>query len=942
MENIEKQTLEYVSLHDYAQNSFIYNDYCERKKVSTDIIENLLTCDEFYFSVAFITSGGLEPLKQALEMADARGVKGKILTTNYLTFTQPQALKDLTKLKNIEVKMFYLNSDSKVGFHTKGYIFKKGDTYTTIVGSSNITGAALSQNKEWNSLFRGKKDNKAISDILNEFENMFKKADPLSEVLEKYENEYKTQIVIRKEKEKTTVSIFEPNSMQKNFINSLNNYINNGAKRGLLVSATGTGKTFASAFGIKYLKAFEPNKVLFIAHRDKILRQSKDTYEKVFDKENKTFGFLIGSEKDIKDKNFIFASFATIYKKENLELFKTDEFDFIIIDEVHKVGENHYQDIINYFTPKFLLGMSATPDRTDGYDLYKPFHNNIIFEINLMHALDLDLLTPFNYFGISDLIVDGKLIDDVSDFNLLTSDERIKHILKESDYYGFSGDKLRALVFAPTIEIGKEITRKLVEQGKRAVFVCGSDSKDTRDKYIKRLEAKESPDSIDFLVSVDILNEGVDIPSVNQVILLRPTKSSIIFLQQIGRGLRKFINKEFVVILDFIGNYKGNFNIVKAFNKGRWTKSNAAKTVSEILPALSSISFDEVAKESIFRSIDTANINGKKEIYLTYLDVKQRLNHIPNLIELYEHSNLSINVFLSEQIFFSYYEFLITKDEDFKKGPKLNKVEENLLSYFSKYVFDGKRKCDLDLVNSFINNGSYKLSNAEINNKNFLVTLKEFIEMHTVSIKNKLSFAGFSADNKEILINNDFKNALNNDLFVSFMKDGLNYGYKINKEVYNSSNDLVLNHKYTRNEIARIVNLPRNNISTMNGYQIYEKQGIIPVFINYEKQKDDIKYQDKFLSESLLTWSSRPATIDSPSIKKIIDLVSSKKCKLSIFVQRSNIRQDGYYYLGEAKILSFTNFFNEDTKKTVVHFELKLDTPVRKDIYDYLTLNNGL
>ena len=230
-----------------------------------------------------------------------------------------------------------------------------------------------------------------------------------------------------------------PNEMQRQFIYNINKLIKQNEKRGLLISATGTGKTFASAFAVKEIKNFKVNKLLFIAHRETILKQSLNTFNLVFNDSNVKTALFTGNSKDIDGSNFIFASYSLIQKSEYLTKFKPDEFDMIIIDEVHRVGENHYQDIINYFKPKFLLGMSATPDRTDNYDIYSLFDHNIIYEIRLMDALNLNLLTPFNYFGISDLEVNGIKIDDYSDFNLLTSEERVKHIIEESEYYGFSG-----------------------------------------------------------------------------------------------------------------------------------------------------------------------------------------------------------------------------------------------------------------------------------------------------------------------------------------------------------------------------------------------------------------------------------------------------------------------------------------------------------------------
>lgn len=941
-ENFTELVQSYFDEQNYAVNDFVYNDSEEQRKVSTEIIKNLETCDEFYFSVAFITESGLVQLKQAIKEALKRGVKGKILTTNYLTFSEPKALSDLLKLPNVETRMYYLTKEDQIGFHTKGYIFKKGDKYNVIIGSSNITSKALNINKEWNSLISGTPENKAIINVLKEFNSMFEKGTPLKDVIDNYKAEYDSKLIVKTENNVNKYIKLTPNEMQRQFIFNINELIKQNQKRGLLISATGTGKTFASAFAVKEIESFKVNRLLFIAHRETILKQSLNTFNLVFNDSNVKTALFTGNNKDIEGANFIFASYSLIQKREYLTKFKPDEFDMIIIDEVHRVGENHYQDIINYFKPKFLLGMSATPDRTDNYDIYSLFDHNIIYEIRLMDALNLNLLTPFNYFGISDLEINGVKIDDYSDFNLLTSDERVKHIIEESEYYGFSGNRIKGLIFVNKIDVGEEIANKLNKFGKKTLFLSGSDSPEKRENAIKRLEEdKYTENSLDYIITVDIFNEGVDIPSVNQIILLRPTKSSIIFIQQIGRGLRKFKNKEFLVILDFIGNYKENFNIVKAFNKYKWNKGNATKTVNEVLPGLSSISFDKISKELIFKSIDNAKINTKKEIYSNYLDVKNRLNHIPTLLELDKFSTTPVNVFLDDQIYRSYYDLLLEKEEIDSKLEYLNLKERALLSYFSKYVFDGKRKCDIELVEHLCFNGTYKLKNPLSKNDFMYKIYEEFISMSSFTNKNKWTFARFSEENDEIIANSELLEIMKNPVFVKYLKDGLEYAKYSNKMNYKDSDYFVLNEKYTRVDVSRIANLSRNDVNTIYGYRIKKAQGITPIFINYSKQENDIKYQDHFISPSVINWSSRSnLTLDSNEIKTLIECSKNDTAKLQLFIQKSNlkmIKDDGYYYLGEATILDAQNFIDPETNKKLVHFKLLLQNPVRYDIYEYLT-----
>ena len=950
---IYKDVNEFVD-RTYLKNSFIYNDPKESQQVLKEIQYHLSICDEFYFSVAFINDGGINKLKLPLKEAMERGVKGKIVTTNYLTFSDPKALTFLLNYcPNIETKMCYLTKNDKFGFHTKGYIFKEKDKYVALIGSSNITSSALTINKEWNSEIVGKEDSPVIKNILLEFNKMFNEAYPLKDIIERYKRDYEASLVIRQKideesKPVTKIHIFEPNSMQKSVIFRANELINSGEKRGLLISATGTGKTFASAFLTKYIEKFEVKKLLFIVHRETILGQAKNTFDLVFDDKIKS-AIYSGVKKDIDDKDFIFASYSLLIKenvidgekKKNFERFAKDEFDLIIIDEVHRVGENHYQDIINYFKPKFLLGMSATPDRSDGYDLYSLFDHNIIYEIRLMDALDLNLLTPFNYFGIKDITVGGKILGDTSDFNLLTADERVKHILEEAEYYSYSGKRSKGLIFVSRQDIGKELSLKMNKLGKRTIFLDASSSMKEREEAIKKLESDSlnKEETLDYILTVDIFNEGVDIPGINQIILLRPTKSAIIFIQQIGRGLRKFPGKEYLVILDFIGNYKGNFNIAKALNKGKLTKGEMAKTINEVLPGEATINFDKVAKENIFNSIEKASINTKKEVYENYIDVFNRLNHIPSLIEIDKNSSLSARVFLDYKVFDSYYEFLASK-EIIKDT--LNEEEKAVLKFLSRTIFDGKRHLEIDVLTDLIKFGESELR-EEILKKDYMpLRIDEFLLTNVSGVEIALGKVDLSL--KKVIISQKFKEMLNDHTFKKYLEEGISYAYYANEKYYDNLDYFKLYEKYSRFDVARIANLGRNNVSTMYGYAIKEKEGVVPIFIDYHKGKDAIQYDDHFLDNRHLIWSSRVVSNSRTTneINKMIELLKENKIKLLIFVQKSNlkmVKDEGFYYLGEASILNpeETPKPNKDGKPCY-HFLLKLEKSIPNDIYEYLTL----
>ena len=962
LNEIKDAYLKTSNLIDESRNrsAFIYNDFSESRQVLKEILYHLSLCDEFYFSVAFINGSGLEKLKLALKEVVERGVKGKIISTNYLSFSDPKSLKFLDDNfdGNIETRMYYLTSEDKIGFHTKGYIFKEGEKYVAIIGSSNITASALMTNKEWNSEISGNLEDKVIKNILFEFNKMFDKARPLKEVLERYQLEYEANIRVRNEVNKknqieTKIYSFQPNSMQKQVIFNTNELINAGEKRGLLISATGTGKTFASAFLTKGIEKFKVNNLLFIVHRETILKQAKKTFDLVFDNQIKS-GIYTGKSKDIDDKNFIFASYSTLIqtreidgvKVKDYKRFKQDQFDLIIIDEVHRVGDNHYQEIFDYFKPKFLLGMSATPDRTDGYDLYKLFDHNIIYEIRLLDALDLNLLTPFDYFGIKDITVRGQLIDDESDFNLLTSDERIKHILKEAKFYSYSGDRVRGLIFVSNVKIGKELSRKMNEKGLKTIFLDGSNSQKERDEAILKLESrsKNKEETLDYILTVDIFNEGVDIPSINQIILLRPTKSAIIFVQQIGRGLRKFVGKDYLVILDFIGNYKGNFKIAKAFNKGKTTKDVVIKTINDILPGEATINFDKVAKERIFDSIEKARINTKEEIYNDYLDLKNRLNHLPSLIEVDKFSTLSPSVFLDLKVFKSFYDFLYEKNFI---NEVLNEKEKLVLRYLSHSIFDGKRKLEIDVLAGLVNQGEFNLTNEILAKPYMASRIDEFL--CTDNNDKPISLGKVDEINQKVIINNEFKTLLLNKTFKKYIDEGIEYAFYRNANQYDSLSSLKLYEKYSSFDITRLTNLSRKDKSTFYGYQVKEKEGVIPLLINYKKGNDDIQYEDHFIDSQHLLWSSREVdqrkhnyTKELNTINKIKRLLKEEKAELLVFVKKSNLKainENTFYYLGRAKILNIDSETSLNSKGLLCyHFLLELEKPVPNDIYDYLTL----
>jgi HKD family nuclease len=407
---------------------FISNNYKNGRKVLSSIEDELLVCEEFYISVAFITMSGITPLLQTFEKLEKRNIRGRILTTDYLNFSEPKALSKLRELKNIELKM-YMTDGAEEGFHTKGYIFKKEEIFRIIIGSSNMTMSALTKNKEWNARIVSAEQGEYTNEILEEFFQLWdsecaKKYDDFIETYTLNYNIIKKQQKIAKESNIPSIEVYKlkPNFMQREFVSSLQKIREAGEKKALLISATGTGKTYASAFA---LREENHQKVLFIVHREQIAKQAMKSYKNVFGK-TKTFGLLSGSSKEFK-ADYLFSTMQMISKAEVRRQFRPDEFQMIVIDEAHHAGASSYRSIMEYFKPEFWLGMTASPERTDNFDVYRAFDNNIAYEIRLQQALEENLLCPFHYFGITDLMGNGESAGEemgLKDFNRLTSDER--------------------------------------------------------------------------------------------------------------------------------------------------------------------------------------------------------------------------------------------------------------------------------------------------------------------------------------------------------------------------------------------------------------------------------------------------------------------------------------------------------------------------------------
>lgn len=454
-----------------------FNDYKRRMNLAFEITKRLKECDYFEFSVAFISESGLAVLKQILLNLKEKGVKGRIITSTYLGFNAPKMFKQLLSFTNIEVRIF---EQEHCGFHPKGFIFHTGDHRDIIVGSSNLTQTALESNQEWDLFFTSHENGELASQVSNEFDIQWELSTPLTnEWIESYKETYVKPVRPTSAQSSKTI---KPNKMQEEALKSLKNLRDNNKDKALLISATGTGKTFLSAFDVR---RFKPKRLLFVVHRRNIAEAALRSFKYLIP--NVSMGIFSGNTKET-DSDFIFSTVQTIHKKEYREMFNRDAFDYIIIDEVHRAGAQSYQDIVDYFKPKFLLGMSATPERSDDFDIYEMFDHNIAYEIRLIQAMEYNLLCPFHYYGITDMTIDGIEIDDKSEFNILTSELRVDYIIEKINEYGYSGDRIHGLIFCSRKDECEKLSQLFNMRGYKTIALTGDSSEEMRQKAIDSLE----------------------------------------------------------------------------------------------------------------------------------------------------------------------------------------------------------------------------------------------------------------------------------------------------------------------------------------------------------------------------------------------------------------------------------------------------------------------
>lgn len=617
--------------------------------------------DEIIMNVSFIRDSGIKLLIDELKEAKEKGKKIKILTSDYMRVTEPNALYRLLEVGGVKI----FNNPSNKSFHSKTYIFKRENQFEIYIGSSNISYSALITGVEWNYNFIKEKDAE-VAEILEEFGELYEKNsfELTLEWVREYEKRYRKNEYgeLFDKDEKLENREIEPIKFQIPALYELSKTREEGYKKALVIVGTGLGKTYLSVFDSK---AF--NKILFIAHRDEILRGARKSFQSFYG-DKKTYGFFNGTEKE-NNKDIVFASISTLSKDEYLNetWFSKKSFDYIVVDEFHHSSSKSYLKVLNYFEPEFLLGLTATPDRNDNGDIYKLCDYNIAYECDFRVGINNGWLVPFEYFGIYD-DTDYSLIpwrsgkyDLLALENALIVEKRVKNIFKKYMEYR----KNFTVGFCASINHCKVMNEYFRKKGIKSEIIIGDTPIVKRQEIIERFQQKK----IEVIFTVDIFNEGVDIPCIDTLLFLRPTLSYTIFIQQLGRGLRTFDGKDKLRVLDFVGNYKGA-ELRPAFLTGEYKREKSSINVIDknyLLPEGCSTEFDFKLIE-YFEKLKRKNIKQEELVKLDYQKLMEVLEKIPTIMETYTFGEIPVHMYI--KTFKSWYNFQ-------KEIGVLNKQQKN-------------------------------------------------------------------------------------------------------------------------------------------------------------------------------------------------------------------------------------------------------------------------
>jgi superfamily II DNA or RNA helicase len=895
--------------------------------LESELRKEILSSDEIDLLVSFIKWKGIRILERELKEFTDRGGKLRVITTTYIGATDAKAVEFLSSLKNTEVKVSYNTGNERL--HAKAYLFQRETGFHTgYIGSSNFSRSALTDGLEWNL----KITTKEVGHIIDKFKKTFEAYWQNSE-FELYDNTIDSKKLVEALKQGKTskeytfaTSYFDikPFHYQSEILEKLEveRSIHNRF-RNLLVAATGTGKTVISAFDYKNFRSKnKSSKLLFVAHRKEILQQAKATFQGVLKENN--FGDLWVDGLEPTSNEYVFASVQTLNNRLKEIKLSPEYYDFIIVDEVHHISASTYRPIINYFKPKVLLGLTATPERMDGEDILEDFCNRIAAEIRLPEALNKKLLSPFQYFGITDSIdltnvswVNGKYLASELTNIYTKNDVRVGQIISNLDKYTNDLNDVRAIGFCVTVEHAIFMTEKFNLAGLKAECLTSKNSND-RDRIRAQFKKKE----FNYLFVVDIFNEGVDIPEIDTVLFLRPTESLTVFLQQLGRGLRLAEGKDCLTVLDFVGNSRPEYDFENKFRAliGK-TNSSVQKEIEDDFPHLPlgcSIILEKKAKETILENIKKAtslNINqliAKIRNFQYQTSLTLTLNNFINL------NNIPLEIIYSKKETWSRLcqkANLIDDFEDINEKQIHSVIYKKWFSTNSSSYFDFLLK--IAKIDFNINIGDFNE-----NEKTMLLMLHYDVWQIP---------GGFESLEESI------RQIGKNKILVNEMIEVLeilidNIGFKEMDIELTYSQPLKLHSRYTREQIltAFRFNTFNNKSSNREGVAENTELNTELLFIDLIKSEEDFSpttlYDDYAISETLFHWQSQNQTRSDKG--KGLTYINHKELnkKILLFVReksKNNYKNtNGYVFVGEGNFQDF-----EGSKPMSIKWELNEPMP---------------
>lgn len=930
-------------------NTFLTN-YTETTFLDK-IKDNLRKCKTFAFSVSFIKKAGLVLLFKDIEAAVERGAKGRIITSTYQNFTDIESLKSFFSLQNrcsnftchLDYESFHDNSYITLGYHSKGYLFTFDDHKELIVGSSNLTRYALLKNIEWDVVVS---DEATYEAALYEFEDKWFLSNELTnDIIAKYA--MKLDFAIERwdmDYDLSSASI-KPNYMQRRALKELNRYRAVGVGRALVVSAAGSGKTFLAAFDALN---FNPNRLLYIVHEGSILRKSIETFTEVFGADV-SIGEYSGESKDL-DADFVFSTNVSMAK--SLELFDKKAFDYIIVDECHHATAETYKKIINYFEPEFLLGLTATPERMDNQDVFELFDKNVPYELRMRDAIINDLVVPFKYYGIRDEMVDYSLTksEERKLVAQIATTDHCDFIAKQIEAHRPNG-KLKALAFCRNVSHARMMCEVMGENYHTA-YLTGRNDIGERIRAYNDLQSDSA--DLEILFTVDILNEGVDIPGVNMVIFLRPTESSTIFIQQLGRGLRKFDNKPYVTVLDFIGNsYKRSVQIAFALSSLSKNfvleKKLMATLVKDNFTALGlqeygvEINIDDLSKEELLEWIEKENFNALSYMKQDYFNFKKYIgaeSYPKHMDYLNNDCAPDLLRFMSIKIkskkCSSYYNFLhgIIDDspelaQDARYLPVFTDNQVLFVNYLSE-MLPLVRSHEYLIFKSLIE-GTISVSAIESLLKESIPNYTHAEFEHALLFISQNGFAKINDD--EITLQIEVSDDLR-----EYCEDLIEYGLTRYNADYSDTTDFKLWQNYRMDQVQ--LKLLKNPGYTQLGTYIYDKDVII--FASLKKDLSDtdrLNYKDKYLQPDLFQWECEVNISD----KKLGQLNDSERAYVFIRkVSDENGITMPFIYVGTGKLTNPRKQTSVDSATGKPITTYLYDIPMDNELPDYLQYDFGL